>query len=77
MVRTQIQLDEETFERVRGIAFRERISISEVIRRCVRQALSSGPEVGRPRELSFIGAGASGRTDLSERHDEALSEDFG
>ncbi len=76
MVRTQIQLDEETFETVRGIAYREHLSISEVVRRCLRQALKGGQHGARRRKLTFIGAGASGRADLSERHDEALAEDF-
>lgn len=76
MVRTQIQLDEETFEAIRSIAFRERVSISEVVRRCLRQFLKGGRKRSRRRAFTFIGAGASGQRDLSERHDEAFSEDF-
>ncbi len=74
MVRTQVQLDEETFEAVRRIAFRDRVSISEVIRRALRQTLGGGPR--RQRKPGFIGKGSSGRSDVSERHDEVLAEDF-
>ncbi|MFI7450634.1 hypothetical protein ACIBQX_24280 [Nonomuraea sp. NPDC049714] len=38
-----------------------------------RFAEVSDSETGR-RELSFIGLGASGRSDISERHDELLRE---
>lgn len=76
MIRTQIQLDEETFEAVRRIAFRDHVSISEVIRRSLRETLTASTRAPRRRKLAFVGSGASGRSDISDRHDEALSEDF-
>ncbi len=63
MVRTQIQLDEDTFETVRRIAFRQQVTISEVSRRCVRQALRGAR--GRPGRKGFTfigGARPAGRT---------------
>jgi hypothetical protein len=80
MKRTQIQLDELTFERVRERAFRERISIAEVIRRTLSERVSERPvRRGRMFAFSFIGSGRSrgvGSGKISERHDEELAGAF-
>lgn len=81
MRRTQIQLDEHTWDAVRKRAFRERRSISDVIREALRESISG--ERAKARDIaafSFIGSGASrgkrsGR--ISEKHDEELGEGFG
>ena len=39
MERVNVQFDEETFERIRLVAFKFRKSIAEVIRRCVQSSL--------------------------------------
>jgi len=39
MERVNVQLDEAVFERIRLVAFQARISIAEVIRRCVQISL--------------------------------------
>ena len=39
MERVNVQFDEETFERIRLVAFRFRKSIAEIIRRCVQSSL--------------------------------------
>lgn len=79
MKRTQIQLDEPTYEALRRRAFEEKRSLSSVIRKLLADAM----EGGRPRrrrslkEFASIGAGRSrqGRlSPISERHDEALAE---
>jgi hypothetical protein len=77
MVRTQLQIDEKTYEAIRLRAHLERKSISAVVREILSEAL--GRENRGPRgttSFSFIGSGASGPNDISERHDEALAEDF-
>ena len=81
MKRTQIQLDEKTYDAVRHKAFTLRRSMSAV----VRETLASALNVGRAPataidDLTFVGAGRSrqprGRP-VSERHDVALAEAAG
>jgi hypothetical protein len=78
MVRTQLQIDEATYEAVRSRAHRERKSMSAVVREILHEHVHGGPatRAARNRRFAFIGAGASGRKDISVRHDEALAEDF-
>ena len=80
MRRTQIQLDEATYELARRRAFSEGKSIAAVVREALTQYLPPG--AARPLtmdSLTFIGSGRSKSGDprpLSERHDEALVDDF-
>ena len=80
MRRTQIQLDDATYESTRGRAFSEGKSMAAVIREALAQYLV--PTAKRPltiEDFTFIGSGRSKPSDprpLSERHDEALAEDF-
>ena len=73
MVRTQLQLDEPTYEALRRVAHRRRISMSSLVREILHEQLSirEGSEVPR---FSFIAAGASGHHDTAVRHDEVLTE---
>ena len=78
MRRTQIQLDDRTYETLRRQAFQKGCSISSLVRELLGQSL--GPRrTKRPaalKDFSFIGAGRSrqGRlSPVSERHDEALA----
>ena len=80
MKRTQLQLDEATYEAVRSTAFDRGVSMAAVVRESLRQylAIDSAP-VWKLDDLTFVGSGRSSRTGLepvSERHDEALAEDF-
>ncbi|MFH1150248.1 MAG: ribbon-helix-helix protein, CopG family [Actinomycetota bacterium] len=78
MVRTQIQLTEEQYEGVRRIASREKISMAEYIRRALdrslRQETPVTDEARRRMALQAMGTGHSGRSDISQRHDEYLVE---
>ena len=80
MKRTQVQLDEKTYTLAKQKAFVENKSMAAVIREAVAEYLTSPS--GSPAGLesfSFIGSGQSsseGPRPLSERHDEALAEDF-
>ena len=78
MVRTQLQIDEKTYEALRLRAHLERKSISAVVREILGEALGreNRGRRGRASAFSFISSGTSGRNDISERHDEALAEDF-
>ena len=80
MKRTQVQLDETMYALAKQRAFSEGRSMSSVIREAVVQYLTS--PAGRSSTLedfSFVASGRSkpgGPRPLSERHDEALAEDF-
>ncbi len=80
MRRTQIQLDEPTYEMARRRAFSEGKSMAAVVREALTQYL--GPSAEGPLTIdsfTFIGSGRSKPEDprpLSERHDEALADDF-
>lgn len=80
MKRTQVQLDEATYEALRRQSYEERRSMSALIRDLVARSMGTTPRRSRPRHLAqfpFIGAGRSkqGRlSPVSERHDEALAD---
>ena len=78
MTRTQLQIDDETYEALRARAFSQHRSMSSVARQLLRESLGLArpePEPVDP-EFTFIGSAASGHTDISERHDDYLAEDF-
>lgn len=78
MTRTQLQLDNDTYQALRLRAYTERKSISAVAREAMRKGLGLAEPAHSLKEarLTFVGSGASGREDISVRHDEALEEDF-
>ena len=80
MTQIHIRLDETTYTMAKQRAYVENKSLDEVVRDALDQYLM--PSAKQPIGLegfTFIGSGQSG-TDtphpLSERHDEALAEDF-
>jgi len=79
MKRTQIQLDEDTYEALRRKAFEKGCSISSYVREVLAYSMGTGT-AKRPRrqqDSRFIGDGTSrqGRLEpVSERHDDALAE---
>lgn len=75
MVRTQILLDEETYEALRRRAFEEHRPLAAV----VRELLAQGLQGRRPRKsrragygFTFVGMIKRDEADVSERHDEYL-----
>ncbi len=79
MRRTQIQLDDRTYEVLRRRAFERGCSISSYVREVLADSLGSAEGEQKPsiEDFSFIGAGRSrqGRlSPVSERHDEALAQ---
>ena len=78
MHRTQIQLDEATYDAVRRRAFEEGASLSAVVRKLLAEALgvTPGHPTQRIEDFTFVGVGRSRQGDhapVSERHDEALA----
>lgn len=78
MKRTQIQIDEQTYEAVRRRAFEQSRSISSVVREVLAQAFGPPPRRRLSlRDFTLVAAGRSRQGRLkpvSERHDEALTE---
>ena len=79
MIRTQVYFTEEQHLALRHAAEREGISMTALLRRLVDRHLRG--KVGKAGYLkdaimSFVDLGASGRSDISENHDEALAEAF-
>ena len=78
MVRTQVQLPEEELAALRRLAAEEGVSVSELVRRGVRQLLRSRRAPSREelwrRALRIAGKFRSGRSDISERHDDYFVE---
>ena len=78
MKRTQIQLDEATYELLRQKAHERHVSLARVVREAVAQYLTGAP---KPRlklsDFTFIGMGSSepdSDVPVSERHDEVLGD---
>lgn len=82
MKRTLIQLDEETYRRLRQQAFRQERSISSLVREMVTNGLEGEPvriKALSVRQFSSVRAGRSkqGRlSPISEMHDHALAVAF-
>ena len=80
MIRIQIQLDETTYALAKQRAYAENKSLAAVVRDALDQYLapSTNQSVGL-EDFTFISSGQSltgTPHPLSERHDEALAEDF-
>ena len=80
MIRTQIQIDESTYALVKQRAYAENKSLAAVVRDALTHYLtpSSAGSAGL-EAFTFIASGKSRPgtlKPLSERHDEALAEDF-
>jgi len=79
MKRTQIQLDERTYEILRRRAFEKGCSVSSYVREVLAYTLGTAKAKQRLtiKDFKFVGAGSSRQArlaPLSERHDEALAE---
>ena len=78
MKRTQIQLPDEDARALKELAARRGVSMSQLIRDGVADILRTSDDARKwRRALALVGRFSSGETDISERHDEYLSEDFG
>ncbi len=78
MVRTQIQLPEESMLALRRLAAQRGVSIAAVVREAVDNLVAGrglvSAESRRSRAEAAVGRFRSGCGDLSERHDEHFAE---
>ena len=79
MVRTQVYLSEEQHRALRQAARREGISMTALLRRMVERDLLGklrSQDYAKDAVMALANLGTSGRSDVSENHDEALAEAF-
>ena len=77
MVRTQVYSEPEQHRALKRLAKAQGASLTEVLRRLVdRHVLGKRLPGDYDKEavMAFIGLGASGHSDTSERHDEVLAD---
>lgn len=72
MKRTTLFAEEELLVELKQLAKAQKRPVAEIVREALRQYLSAHRRA--PRRLSFLGIGASGRTDLSEKAEELYRE---
>lgn len=70
MIRTQISLDSDTYERAKAEARRRGISFAELVRRCLRQTLR--PRDARQPWMRHAGSLESGDPDANATVDDVL-----
>lgn len=80
MVRTQIQLTEEQYEKLKAASERRGISMAALIRQSIDAFLSQhyepSPQEIYQRAARAAGAHHSGTSDTASRHDDYLAEEF-
>jgi Ribbon-helix-helix domain len=82
MVRTQIQLTEEQYKRLKAMSHQQGISIAEIVRQSVdeytkrRETDHVDPDERRRRAMAVAGRFNSGLSDISVNHDEYLAEAY-
>jgi metal-responsive CopG/Arc/MetJ family transcriptional regulator len=75
MQRTQIYLEPELAQSLDRLAGQRGTSRAELIREAARQLPAQQETPEEDSILGLIGIGRSGRSDVSERHDDYLIED--
>ncbi|MBI2218168.1 MAG: ribbon-helix-helix protein, CopG family [Candidatus Rokubacteria bacterium] len=82
MKRTLVQLDDETYRKLRQQAFQQERSVSSLVRELVAQGLEGGAVRRRPTRVSQFSSVRAGRSrqgrvsPVSEKHDQALAAAF-
>ncbi len=80
MIRTQIQLTEEQYRRLKQLALRRRRSLARLVRKGVEKVLEEAGEPDleavRRHALSIAGKYRSGKKDISVHHDRVLAESY-
>ncbi len=77
MIRTQIQLEEGQYRRLKSLALKRHTSLASLIRDGVERVLSEAEHAQRMErfaELAGAFADFEGATDLAERHDAYLAD---
>jgi len=75
MKRTTIFADENLINEIKELSREENISVAEIIRKAMKEYIMQKRRT-KKRTFSIIGVGASGRSDIAERHEELLFEEL-
>ena len=82
MVRTQLQIDKNTYELLRETAHKQKRSMSAVVRDILQQqlcvptsAVDQPARTALHAKYGWIESGKTGETDLSVHHDDYLAEE--
>jgi metal-responsive CopG/Arc/MetJ family transcriptional regulator len=70
MKRTTIFADDALIKEFKELSKEENRSVAEMVREAMEQYVRQRQQ--KKKKLSFIGVGASGRSDVSEKHEELL-----
>lgn len=70
MKRTTIFADDALIKEFKDLSKEENRSVAEMVREAMEQYVRQRQQ--KKKKLSFIGVGASGRSDVSEKHEELL-----
>jgi metal-responsive CopG/Arc/MetJ family transcriptional regulator len=70
MKRTTIFADDALIKEFKDLSKEENRSVAEMVREAMEQYVRQRHQ--KKKKLSFIGVGASGRRDVSEKHEELL-----
>jgi metal-responsive CopG/Arc/MetJ family transcriptional regulator len=70
MKRTTIFADDALIKEFKDLSKEENRSVAEMVREAMEQYVRQRQH--KKKKLSFIGVGASGRSDVSEKHEELL-----
>ena len=70
MKRTTIFADDALIKEFKDLSKEENRSVAEMVREAMEQYVKQRQQ--KKKKLSFIGVGASGRSDVSEKHEELL-----
>ena len=79
MLRTQIQIEKDQIEWLKAEARSRGISVSQLIREGIalfRTREERFPEDKKKRALAVVGCFSSGKSDVSEKHDDYLAGAF-
>ena len=78
MIRTQIQLTEEQATKLKQVASERKVSVAEVIRRAIDRDLTEDETSPGDRAIEAVRRShfRSGNSDIAERHDDYLAQDF-
>ena len=71
MKRTTVFLDETLERDLQAIARQEKRPVASLVREALAAYITNRKPTAAPA-LSFVGAGASGRSDIAERHEDLL-----
>jgi metal-responsive CopG/Arc/MetJ family transcriptional regulator len=70
MKRTTIFADEMLLSEIKALAHEERRSVAEIIREALTRHVQQRKQ--KSKRLSYLGVGASGKTNIAERHEQLL-----